>query len=1247
MFRKGLSLIALPLAAGLFLAGCGGSAGSGGSGSSAGSTALSVAVTPSASTVDGTGTVALIAVVTNDNHALGVTWSLNGAGTLSNTTTTSATYTAPAATTSAQTVTITATSQQEETRYATTTLTVAPPPAITTKSSALAGAVGTTYSVQLAGSGGVPPYRWSVVSGSTLPAGLSLSAAGVLSGIPMATAGGTTNVAILMTDSGAPKSVSASQVMGISIGAAPAIAFGSAMPATAYNNQAYTGSAAASGGAGALTYTLSGGALPAGLSLNSASGAVTGTISAAGTYSFTINAADSFGDSANKSYQIAAANPLINLTPAPGSLPFAVVGQAYSQTLTAAGGTGTGYTWVVSGLSNGLTSSASGATLTISGPATTAGTVNFTATVTDSAGNSSGLPAFSIPVYGPVMLPSTIPATLPSTASLNAAYSGTVTASGGSGNYSWTVTGQSDGLGTSFSGGILTVSGTPTTIGTVSLNVSVKDTSTGLTAGPYTYVITVFGGLSLPAPNPSTLPGASINAPYTGSINASGGLAPYSWSVNGVAIPSTGAAVNIADGISVSSNGSSTLSVSGTPTVIQTVDLTNVRVTDSVSATQTNSYTIAVGNLSQISGTISLNTNCGAGSPAVPAITVNLLSSPGGAVVQTVTTDASGNFTFPGVLNGTYTISPSITGPTSVFYPATKSVTANNASATGENFNVALGYTISGTVGYSGSNTGQIYLSLLTSSNCGSGGLGTSVFAPGSFTIRGVPPGTYTLQAWMDLSALANGAQNTSDPSGSTPVTVSATDVTGTSVTVSDNTPTSVPSANPGINAITPTDQGVVISYSAVQSSGVEAATSYDVQWSTSSTFATSPVTYNVKAIGTGSNVWLLNNGTAGLGGSPFTNGQTYYFEARARNAAGPASGWTVYSDSGSNPIGITIGASTNGNQVQGTVTIPAGITPTGPLYVGYYNQSTHTVYGTRIASPASSNAFTVYVPTDTNNDYVFFEILDQNNNGLIDAGDVANTRSNTSSAISISAPLTGQDLTLPTASSTATVTTQYYQITGQAGSSSSSGYNLNFQVHEGNRLPVAVTLLSGPNVINPIDIGNYCHGCGSVQFLYHVPVGPDTPAVGDAYSFKITYSDSSSDTETLTPAVTGWNGTPSVVGSSDLATNLLPDDQDGLAPTFTWTVPAADSSDLFSFYLYDGSGTTIWQIPGSNSNSTGFSSSITSLSWGIDPTDASNDLTPGFALTDQANYSWQIQAQDNSGNQALTVQYFQASSFL
>ena len=249
-------------------------------------------------------------------------------------------------------------------------------------------------------------------------------------------------------DAGTPTALSAARTLGISIAAAPAINFTGTMPATGSYDQAYAGSAAASGGVGALTYTVFSGNLPTGLSLNAADGSVTGTTTAGGTYNFTIKAADAFGDSATHAYQIVVTSPALTITPGAGSLPFAVTGQAYSQTLTVAGGTGSGYVWTVSGLSNGLTSSANGATLTINGPATTAGTVNFTATAKDGAGNTSSIISYSIQVYGSVTLPATIPGTLPSTATFNAAYSGTVAASGGSGNYTWTVTGQANGLTT-------------------------------------------------------------------------------------------------------------------------------------------------------------------------------------------------------------------------------------------------------------------------------------------------------------------------------------------------------------------------------------------------------------------------------------------------------------------------------------------------------------------------------------------------------------------------------------------------------------------------------------------------------------------------------------------------------------------------------------------------------------------------------------------------------------------------------
>jgi MYXO-CTERM domain-containing protein len=69
-------------------------------------------------------------------------------------------------------------------------------PAITTTSPLTAGTVGTAYNQTFAATGGTPPYSWSVTVG-TPPAGLTLSAAGVLSGTP--TTAGTSNFTVEVT----------------------------------------------------------------------------------------------------------------------------------------------------------------------------------------------------------------------------------------------------------------------------------------------------------------------------------------------------------------------------------------------------------------------------------------------------------------------------------------------------------------------------------------------------------------------------------------------------------------------------------------------------------------------------------------------------------------------------------------------------------------------------------------------------------------------------------------------------------------------------------------------------------------------------------------------------------------------------------------------------------------------------------------------------------------------------------------
>ena len=100
------------------------------------------------------------------------------------------------------------------------TLTVSPAAnttvSVTTTSPLTSGVVGTPYSQTLSAAGGTAPYTWSILTGS-LPAGLSLTPAGVISGTPTST--GTQTFTVGLTDSAL---VTASQSLTLSISPAPA-----------------------------------------------------------------------------------------------------------------------------------------------------------------------------------------------------------------------------------------------------------------------------------------------------------------------------------------------------------------------------------------------------------------------------------------------------------------------------------------------------------------------------------------------------------------------------------------------------------------------------------------------------------------------------------------------------------------------------------------------------------------------------------------------------------------------------------------------------------------------------------------------------------------------------------------------------------------------------------------------------------------------------------------------------------------
>ena len=168
---------------------------------------ISVSASAHAVAIDQGQTDSITATVAND-PSNGVSWSLNGPGSLSATTGTTIAYNSPAsALTSAQQVTVTATSLTDKTKSATVQITVNPYPQIPSQT-LTNGVVGTPYSQPIVLMGGTPPFQWSVYDGpiitgnyvgGAVPDGLTLNAAtGVISGTP--TGGGTWYFETTVTD---------------------------------------------------------------------------------------------------------------------------------------------------------------------------------------------------------------------------------------------------------------------------------------------------------------------------------------------------------------------------------------------------------------------------------------------------------------------------------------------------------------------------------------------------------------------------------------------------------------------------------------------------------------------------------------------------------------------------------------------------------------------------------------------------------------------------------------------------------------------------------------------------------------------------------------------------------------------------------------------------------------------------------------------------------------------------------------
>ena len=164
--------------------------------------------------------------------------------------------------------------------------------------------------------------------------------------------------------------------------------------------------------------------------------------------------------------------------------------------------------------------------------------------------------------------------------------------------------------------------------------------------------------------------------------------------------------------------GSSTLATSASsPVVSQDAVLFNATLSTPPAATYT------------VSGTITLS-----GGGALQGATV---TATGGSSSPSATTDSSGSYTITGLADGTYTLTPTLSGY--AFTPATASVTVSGADVTGQNFTASLGYSISGTVTLSGG-SGLAGVTLSTGT-----GITATTDSSGNYTLSPLPVGVYTV----------------------------------------------------------------------------------------------------------------------------------------------------------------------------------------------------------------------------------------------------------------------------------------------------------------------------------------------------------------------------------------------------------------------------------------------------------------------------------------------------------------------
>ena len=346
----------------------------------------------------------------------------------------------------------------------------------------------------------------------------------------------------------------------------------------------------ASDSASGQTLTWSATGLPAGLSINSATGAITsvGTPTSAGTFPVTVTATDTTGASGSASFTWTVSNTVTVTSPGPQEstngdpITLLIEGDdsASGQTLT----------WSATGLPKGIVISPLGGI--IQGVVSSSGTFSVTVTATDGTG-ASGSASFTWTVN-----PVTVTVTSPGPQTSTDGDPITLPIEGGDSagrDLTWSATGLPSGMVISRVGGI--IQGELTAAGTFSVAVTATDPVTG-DSGSASFTWTVNPDVvTVPAAgNQKSTVGVAASLQMTGSDSAS--LQTLTWS-----------APDLPAGLSINS---ATGQITGTPTSAGTFSV-KVTATDAVTGTSGSaSFTWTVGVTVSVTITGEPNTGCGA-----------------------------------------------------------------------------------------------------------------------------------------------------------------------------------------------------------------------------------------------------------------------------------------------------------------------------------------------------------------------------------------------------------------------------------------------------------------------------------------------------------------------------------------------------------------------------------------------------------------------------------------------------------